>query len=261
MARLSIASSTLFKMKSLLLLTVIAAVCSNVLTKDLGTRGTEASDNVLVKTEDNLGTQINGGSKAKDEDFPFAVLRAGDGCSGMIVGDRYILTAKHCAGSIHDDPVVWVGSTSFDRAEKHKIRCVSWFPYDDAMLLQLEEPLKFSKTIQPIALSLKHPAINETYIQVSSGHGVGEVTWMEMRCTTQRSVQWYEFTPIRDDQEVEMGDSGGAIARREGGIWFLYGLIARKFENITIAVNGFFMLRWVTEQMNHFKSDHCYRRI
>lgn len=99
------------------------------------------------------------GTDANIEDFPWMIsmrLEGEHNCGGSIVADRWIVTAAHCRGT---DIQFGTDKTSIEgpnvipirRHHKHE----NWDIFsllNDIALLELEEPIPFSRNAQPIKL-------------------------------------------------------------------------------------------------------------
>ncbi|XP_044735814.1 transmembrane protease serine 9-like [Chrysoperla carnea] len=151
----------MFRLSFLLLFVAIATICCTVRAQE-------------VVEDDDKGTRIKGGARASQELFPYQVslqFRAMKYvskkiCSGMIVGEEYIVTAAHCVdfweASVRNykDLYVVAGVTyAFDlasaqvRAVKEAFKHPEYKVYDnytavnDIAVLKLSSPLDFGQLV------------------------------------------------------------------------------------------------------------------
>ncbi|XP_046967546.1 chymotrypsin-1-like [Vanessa cardui] len=115
----------------------------------------------VLTTDDLYDPRLLYGETAKIEDYPFY---AGlDNCGAAIISNTWILTAAHCVENVQTSRknYVWVGGETFANSIKvpyskviiHKeYRKMEGLPVNDIALIQLSNPLKFSKKVQAIRL-------------------------------------------------------------------------------------------------------------
>ncbi|KAI4457460.1 polyserase-related [Holotrichia oblita] len=118
------------------------------------------------KIDPALSWRIVGGSDAAPEQFPWQVsIRSsstgGHNCGGSILNSKWILTAAHCV--VNTSPSTWyivVGSLTLSSGgNPYQIsRIISHADYNaaqiknDVAVVELEQELEFSTTVQPIEL-------------------------------------------------------------------------------------------------------------
>ncbi|KAK9747380.1 Trypsin [Popillia japonica] len=118
------------------------------------------------KIDPALNWRIVGGSDAAPGQFPWqvSIRRAstdGHNCGGSILNSKWILTAAHCV--VNTSPSTWyivAGTLTLSSGgNQHQIaRIISHADYNSAQIkndvavLELEEKLEFSATVQPIEL-------------------------------------------------------------------------------------------------------------
>ncbi|KAH7715686.1 prostasin-like protein [Aphelenchoides avenae] len=111
-----------------------------------------------------------GGHAPAEGNWPF-LARISSGCTGSIVGRRYVLTAAHCIDDgDHPMPeninasdfIVYTDAVRIENQIGRKVKNVlpgpQWYKQspdhkaDDVALLELEEPIEFNDYAQPICL-------------------------------------------------------------------------------------------------------------
>ncbi|KAI4457469.1 chymotrypsin-related [Holotrichia oblita] len=121
------------------------------------------------KIDPALSWRIVGGSDAAPGQFPWQVsIRSsstgGHNCGGSILNSKWILTAAHCV--VNTSPSTWyivVGSLTLSSGgNPYQIsRIISHADYNaaqiknDVAVVELEQELEFSTTVQPIELNLR----------------------------------------------------------------------------------------------------------
>ncbi|KAJ6637209.1 Serine protease easter [Pseudolycoriella hygida] len=135
----------------------------------------------------NTGDRIVGGKKAKEDEFPWMALleykkpnnRKGFHCGGVLINERYILTAAHCMAAPEMKKLKWIltsvrlgehdlsterdcfqgecNDAPVDVAVEKLIPHEKYAPTsksqeNDIALIRLVRPVRFSKYIKPICL-------------------------------------------------------------------------------------------------------------
>ncbi|KAH7710667.1 transmembrane protease serine 3 [Aphelenchoides avenae] len=112
--------------------------------------------------------KIVGGNVSAEGQWPWAAALTAPGCTGSIISPRHILTAGHCAGQRAKDREIYIGSVNTDKSPvkasvlkvtphpEFVLNCtdVCYEVKNDIAILELAEPLNFTKTIRPICLPL-----------------------------------------------------------------------------------------------------------
>uniref|UniRef100_A0A1A9WAU3 Peptidase S1 domain-containing protein n=1 Tax=Glossina brevipalpis TaxID=37001 RepID=A0A1A9WAU3_9MUSC len=182
---------------------------------------------------------VLGGEDAKEKQFPYQVSIQMEGshfCAGSILNERYILTASHCMyGADGEKPasdlLVRAGSLKWSEGgDLLKVKRITMHGdnanfKNDVTLLELDEPLKFSDTIQPIEMS--KDLVPSGADVIVSGWGVTNdsvlskhLQWTTLKaiskeeCSEHLSETKYELNNIlclahKKDNGVCSGDSGG----------------------------------------------------
>ncbi|KAI9589605.1 serine protease SP24D-like [Glossina fuscipes] len=126
----------------------------------------------LISTEGTSATRVVGGETATESQFPYQISLRRNGlhsCGGSIITKNVVLTAAHCVGyddddgnyTLHDPKTLTIRAGSIDRFMGGVlVRVVEIIAHEnygnflnDVALLRLEDPLIFSKLIQPIPLA------------------------------------------------------------------------------------------------------------
>lgn len=132
--------------------------------------------------------KIVGGQPILIEDAPYQVsLQTKSGfhfCGGSIISPNFILTAAHCTdGNIAKNIRIRAGSDMtksggvlVDVQKIHQHEKYDQFNIDyDYSLLQLAQPLNFSKSIQPIGLPDQDDPVEDDTMCIVSGWGNTQV--------------------------------------------------------------------------------------
>ncbi|XP_050932001.1 complement C1r subcomponent isoform X2 [Lates calcarifer] len=127
--------------------------------------------------------RIVGGDDAPDDTIPWQVqLNAGGG--GMVIADRWIMTAAHLVKNIGNNTIqIYMGHTDVKTLMRFPVYAASVHPHpdynpeiynNDIALIKLRDPITFSSSIMPICL----PAENATYVTGMMGllSGFGRIT-------------------------------------------------------------------------------------
>ncbi|KAI1704039.1 trypsin domain-containing protein [Ditylenchus destructor] len=251
--------------------------------------------------DDHAGERIINGTKVPQGKYPWlAYVRMGlYACTGTIVSRKYILTAGHCVCVIEDPPpptpqpcepldpsiiTVVVGSVNKREGQRFKIKRAIHhkkfrFPspkdigaLHDIGLLELEEPLNFTKNIRRVCLSSKRQEGDPKKNVVITGWGDitgGETIPDVLREGTARVTNDKICQTNYGDYESDMiciashnhtmsyrGDSGGPALVKENGRWTKIGIcsygkgrVTFKIPSIYARVSSF--CDWIAENSNN----------
>ncbi|KAI1699083.1 trypsin domain-containing protein [Ditylenchus destructor] len=211
--------------------------------------------------DDNIGERIINGAKVPQGKYPWLAFMPHPGCTATIVSRNYILTAGHCVCVTYPPPstpqpcdpidvsmlTVVVGSVNKTKGQELKVKnaihhkkFVFPSPKDEGVLhdiglLELEEPLNFTKNIRRVCLSGKHQEGDPKKKVVITGWG--DITGQDTRPivlregtarvaddkTCQKTYSDYDAYMIciasRNNTKAFHGDSGGPAMVRENGRW------------------------------------------
>ncbi|XP_030383738.1 chymotrypsin-1-like [Scaptodrosophila lebanonensis] len=186
--------------------------------------------------------RIVGGVEAADNAAPFQVsiqmIWGTHGCGGVILNERWILTAGHC---VNDDSLdqlrVVVGTNNYTAPgqilypEFSLVHCRYDLPYmyhNDIALVRLNDSIVFNERVQVVPLSDKNPPVGATVTLTGWGTQYLNGAPMQMLQTINLTVidhddcveEWSEnpgvdighiCTFTREGEGACSGDSGGPI--------------------------------------------------
>lgn len=205
----------------------------------------------------NIVSRIVNGFSSREGQFPFYVLlilsKVGDNdgakvCGGSLISNKWILTAAHCVMDIKT-VLVFFGLNEMSKINDKTIKAFvepknifihedfkacdeNDVGHDDIALIKLPQPIKFSETVQPIAL----PATCEIadYVQVIAiGNGYVNATyenapilqWAPLTTfSLETCLNIYKFVGPSNSilcaasmqkRSVCSADSGGPLIRRD----------------------------------------------
>ncbi|XP_078411933.1 transmembrane protease serine 9 isoform X2 [Cetorhinus maximus] len=212
-----------------------------------------------------VSNRIVGGMKATTGEFPWQVslhiVGIGHDCGAVVVGSTWLISAAHCFVGKFRDPMNWEAvlgtiyrddqsSTTVKRKLKriiiHPLFERSILDYDVA-LLELTNPVTFSKSIQPMCLpSPTHIFPTGKNCTITGWGSVNEHNASSSSILQKATVQIFNqrecaklyssdrITPqmmcagfINGKVDSCQGDSGGPMACEESpGRWFLAGIVS-----------------------------------
>jgi len=207
------------------------------------------------------GAVVGGQAAFPDDSIRRSVVEiSGPGCTGVSVGDRYVLTAAHCTGEF---PSLVIFKSSLYQECSHSFVDDVFYPPDETLVaingqnwpvpdlavLQLKTPLCGTT---PAVLSAEPLAPGATLRTAGYSQGLWdarEVDWTDVRILpsdtnalislfpdsnptggrlrqmVQTEVPIFNFArPIKDDGAICQGDSGGPVYKEMGGQVSIYGL-------------------------------------
>uniref|UniRef100_A0AC34RFL5 Peptidase S1 domain-containing protein n=1 Tax=Panagrolaimus sp. JU765 TaxID=591449 RepID=A0AC34RFL5_9BILA len=126
--------------------------------------------------------RILGGSRSENGDWPWAVHIFPVGCSGSIIGDRWVLSAAHCVVSdvidgVREANTIGVGNVYDGEQRVYSIKERFVYPHysfidhqKDALLLKINGKFDFGKNVSKLCLGRKIDAM-EGESAVAAGWG------------------------------------------------------------------------------------------
>ncbi|XP_072922066.1 transmembrane protease serine 11C-like isoform X6 [Hemitrygon akajei] len=205
-----------------------------------------------------LTSKIVGGTNSEDGEWPWQVsLQVGSHvCGASIISDSWLISAAHCFQMQLSIPSEWqayMGSVELRRGTRRDIKRIIIHPsyrtindnnYDVAVL-ELLNPLNFSKFIQPICLPSSSKIFPDGQHCTVTGWGAlafgGQLPDILQRgnvviISEQTCKHAYKnlITPIMlcagiltGEVDSCQGDSGGPLAcKQSDGFWFLAGIVS-----------------------------------
>ncbi|XP_059825259.1 transmembrane protease serine 11C-like isoform X6 [Hypanus sabinus] len=203
-------------------------------------------------------SKIVGGTNSEDGEWPWQVsLQVGyHVCGASIISDSWLISAAHCFQMQRSNPSEWqayMGSVELRQGTRRDIKRIIIHPsyrtindhnYDIAVL-ELLNPLNFSKFIQPICLPSSSKIFPDGQHCTVTGWGTlafeGQLPDILQKgnvviISEQTCKHAYEklITPIMlcagiltGEVDSCQGDSGGPLAcKQSDGFWFLTGIVS-----------------------------------
>lgn len=220
--------------------------------------------------------RIVGGTRSVTGEFPSCVLIGDDSrfyCTGVLIAERLVLTAAHCGrdttrmlAGVVDQGLAAVSSAqqrSVVRALRHADYRESRLPWNDLMLLILDQPIVPSDLVQVVPLMDRSELqdFNQEVVIVGFGNNdadstrgfgrqrkalvrvadtfnAGSTTPAQLR-EIQRTKGFSapnEFFAGADNSGIDTceGDSGGPVYVRVGNAWKLLGITSRPAEGFDV---------------------------
>ncbi|CAB4061206.1 unnamed protein product [Lepeophtheirus salmonis] len=178
-------------MRALVLLTIIGSVLANPKYPDI----------CGLENKPSVDSKIIGGHEAARHQFPWlAFVTTGGYCTGSVLDENWIITAKHCVLNDNWSEIrVGIHSTGNGADEPYKqTRTSTEFyesPTGDFALIKLEIPLELNEYVRPVCLPSRADA-NRTFVGAST-----TITgWDNIICSD-----------ANQGMAVCFGDSGGPL--------------------------------------------------
>ncbi|XP_040583575.1 chymotrypsin BI-like [Lepeophtheirus salmonis] len=150
-------------MRALVLLTIIGSVLANPKYPDI----------CGLENKPSVDSKIIGGHEAARHQFPWlAFVTTGGYCTGSVLDENWIITAKHCVLNDNWSEIrVGIHSTGNGADEPYKqTRTSTEFyesPTGDFALIKLEIPLELNEYVRPVCLPSRADA-NRTFVGAST---------------------------------------------------------------------------------------------
>ncbi|XP_072922028.1 transmembrane protease serine 11C-like isoform X2 [Hemitrygon akajei] len=227
-------------------------------TTEIPTTFTSKEESQTCGSQFGLTSKIVGGTNSEDGEWPWQVsLQVGSHvCGASIISDSWLISAAHCFQMQLSIPSEWqayMGSVELRRGTRRDIKRIIIHPsyrtindnnYDVAVL-ELLNPLNFSKFIQPICLPSSSKIFPDGQHCTVTGWGAlafgGQLPDILQRgnvviISEQTCKHAYKnlITPIMlcagiltGEVDSCQGDSGGPLAcKQSDGFWFLAGIVS-----------------------------------
>uniref|UniRef100_A0AC34R5D4 Peptidase S1 domain-containing protein n=1 Tax=Panagrolaimus sp. JU765 TaxID=591449 RepID=A0AC34R5D4_9BILA len=211
-------------------------------------------ENALNGTDDS-SLKIIYGHESVNGDWPWLV-NVGKYCTGSIVGEKWVLTAFHCGTT--KGGLIFYGDVDVNKAnnatvaknfpfcpECHTSSDAQSYQNIDIMLLELQEPLTFAKSIKPICLTNEiNSGLGDW--EVVAGWGWNAATGGNPKVAREDKIPieepdycskddlknltgTAEICAGTDDLGITPGDSGGPLMALKHGKWYQHGITSRGF--------------------------------
>lgn len=212
--------------------------------------------------------RIVGGTRTVPGEFPSCVLLGDEAdyyCTGVLIGERLVLTAAHCGrgtsrvlAGVVDQGLASVRSAQHldvQRAVRHSEYAESRLPWNDLMLLILSEPITPSDRVQVVPLmeqgelteldrSVAIVGFGNDDAGATRGFGRQRKAMVEVADTFNPEISEDDLREIQESKEFSApheffageensgidtctGDSGGPVYARVGEQWKLLGITSR----------------------------------
>lgn len=170
-------------------------------------------------------------------------------CGGTLIDSLHVLTAAHCIGATNQSLITiktGLHNKNHDETDARQFRAVEQiFIYpnykrqDDIAILQLTEPVLFTKYVQPAGLPGPEPQLDDDVILVGWGSVKdGEAPHHELKQTKVKVIcncnqYWGQLVDEKKQicvghrisgDSVCSGDSGGPMLYEHNGQWFVSGV-------------------------------------
>ncbi|CAN8015202.1 unnamed protein product, partial [Ixodes persulcatus] len=203
--------------------------------------------------ENTVSARIINGTEAEPGSWPWMVGLYNENdtlyCGGVLISDRFVLTAAHCLPYVHNSSVSAsprgskTSSANVDGDES--VRCGHLQPYvpasiEDIAIVKLKRPVNFTDHIQPICLpeNCDEPSLSAaTYMAGWGLDYVGFVISNSPSTLRQRYITFIHKTACQNQLKRTVpdyiqcsaggtcrGDSGGPLVYENNGTWFLVGI-------------------------------------
>lgn len=231
-----------------------------------------------------LSLKIVGGIESIPNSWPWQVLITDNTyrCGASLINNYWIVTAAHCLEMSLRRLTATFGEHDIEKKEGSEVtigalKAIKHPKYDEAGnrfefdydigLIKLKSPVIFNNKISPICLpNGKNPAIGRTGITTGWGDTKTEVSSGKLRqtsininpltvCSSKLGVRQLCAGNLQPNvHDSCQGDSGGPLVVREGGIYYLAGIVSSGYDDceghgIYTNVNEF--QNWIIETIRN----------